>query len=121
MGRLRTSLAKSDVDRLVQTEVVNAQRAVDRAIQALRQAKRMPTASSGRVSRVMRELNRAKGALSNVSYVSPGIDLNDPDLMSEDQRALAHRQRLEEERALEAAARLQAAVVEDEGPVGDDD
>ena len=98
MGRLRARLATNEVDRTVQSEVATAFNAVERAIRACRQAEVGPNVSRARLNRVARDLARVRSALGNVGKVSPGYDLSDPDLMSEDERAAEWRRRLEESR-----------------------
>jgi hypothetical protein len=62
---------------------------------------------------VTRDLARAKSALGSVGRVTPLYDNDDPDLMSEDDRAAAWRARREDERlaAAEAAAAEAEALV----------
>ena len=87
MGGLRSRLAKSAIDRDVQREVEVASRAIERALRICRTAKRGQGVESKRSYRVARDLSRVKSALGGVGRLTPLYDLDDPDLVTEDERS----------------------------------
>lgn len=104
----RATLSKSALDRTVATEADNARRAVERALRACKIAQKGQDYPRGRVARVIRELNKARNSLNNISRVTPGWDPTDPDLMDEDTRAEQWRA----ERAQREKERLEAEQAE---------
>ena len=119
MGRLRANLQNSAIDRLVQSEVSSAQRAVARAIRACRGAKSGPDVNLARLRRVVRDLSRAGSALASVGSVASSFDTaGDVDKMSEEDRSTqfwAERAEREAARQAEAdAANAEAYAVEND-------
>jgi len=103
MSRLRARLSKSEVDRELQEHLAAAQRALEKAARVCDATRRMPGVAGKRAPRIARELARIKGALGNVSRLTPLYDLEDPDLMSEEDRSELWRERREAKRAAAAA------------------
>lgn len=112
MGSLRARLSKSDIDRDVQHEVDQAKRAIDRAIQLCRRVKKGGGIEAKRSWRIARDLARVKSTLGTVGRLTPLYDLDDPDLMSEDERS----RRMWEAREAERAARGAVPEVVEEAP-----
>lgn len=110
MSRLRARLAKSEFDRQVQEQISVAQRAIEQALQVCHTAKRAPGIEKTRAGRVARDLIRAQGALGRVGRLTPLYDLDDPDMMSEDERSRLFRER----RTAEISAAETPEVVESE-------
>ncbi len=80
MSRLRATLSASPIDREIQSHVAVAERSLDRAISACRNAQRGDLYRGARVARVRRDLEKALGALQGVHRVVAGYDMDDPDL-----------------------------------------
>ena len=68
------------MDRQVQGKVATALQAVEEALAVCRQARRSGGVEAHRAPRVVRDLSRAKVALSNVRRLTPLYDVEDPDL-----------------------------------------
>jgi hypothetical protein len=120
MGRNRASTAKSEADRVVQTHVANAERALRAALRVCKQARRgTGTVEARRAPRVERDIARALSALAGVGRLTPIYDLDDPDLIPEETRAemarLAADQRREARRQAEReeAERLEREAAEE--------
>lgn len=114
MGRLRARLSKTPVDRQVQDKVASAQRAIQDAIALCRDARHRGGVEGARSRRVERDLSKALGALGNVRRLTPIYDTDDPDHMSEDERAQIHREKLEAERLAKEVAEQGLYVTPDE-------
>ena len=104
MGRLRARLSKSAVDQQIQRHVASAQRAVAAALSTCRRARDVGGVEGRRARRVARDLARAQSALGNIGRVTPGYELDDPDLMPEDERSRQwHKEREAEAKVVDEA------------------
>lgn len=90
MGRLRASLARSDIDRELHLHLGNAGREVQRALDiCVRVARGRGADESYSPAEVRRArqyadaLRRARDMMSQVGHLTPSIDLSDPDLTPE--------------------------------------
>jgi len=100
LSRSRISNAPSEEDRQIGELLLKARNAVEAAVQVTRQSK----TAGYRQRRTERDLGRALEALNNVGTIAPRYGANDPDLVSEDDRIRAFRERQEQKRLAAVAA-----------------
>ena len=101
MGRLRATLSSSPLDVRIASLVAVAQRNIEEAMRIAKSAHKMDGIEGSRSNRVHRDLAKAAGALSTIRRLRPSRDYDDPDLMSEEDRAQLLRDRLDAERDAE--------------------
>lgn len=100
MSRLRATTAPSELDRAIAQHV-------DRAVRELESAARLAHSgrrASYRARRVERDLARALSAAQQVGTVAPRFGEDDPDMVSEEERARLAREQREQERKAEREA-----------------
>jgi len=71
MGRLKAQLAKSDIDRDVQTHVASAERQIRQALALCARGHRVGGIEAYRARRVRRDLLRVLGAMEAVRRLTP--------------------------------------------------
>lgn len=117
MGRLRTRLSKTPVDRLLQEHVSEAQRSLQAAVRLCRDARNKGGVEGARSRRVERDLAKALSALGQVRRLTPIYDTDDLDLMSEDDKARLYREKRAQETAEEVAEGGLYMTPDEEGDV----
>lgn len=74
MGRLKAQLAKSDIDRAVQTHVASAEQQIRRALALCARGQKLGEIEAYRARRVRRDLLRVLGAMEAVGRLTPVRD-----------------------------------------------
>lgn len=99
MTRYRASTAPSEEDRKIALHLTRAVEEVEAAVEVARKVR-----SQGLARRVERDLAKVLSSLEEVGTIVPRHNADDPDRVSEEQRAKLFREQREKERAAKKAA-----------------
>jgi len=98
MGRLRARLAKNEIDRELHGHLAEAERRLERAMETCRKIPKDNRQSSRRAEDTLRTLAVAVGVIRRIGSLISGVDLEDPDLISSNERARERRKEKVKER-----------------------
>jgi len=98
MGRLRSLLATSEIDRDLHDNIANAEKALGKAADVCRRAATSGLVESKRSREVLRILLGATKVLEGIGHLSAATLPDDTDLLPDDVLAERHRERREAKR-----------------------